>query len=125
MLILAQLTGAAAQTGFQPPKSGAVSGAEGMELLGMLGSDLVILDVRTQAEFDQGHIPGAMLLPVEELGERRAEVPRDRPVLIVCRTGRRAAYAYDMLQASGPHWGQLWYLRATPQYNTDGSFTFQ
>lgn len=68
-------------------------------------SDVTILDVRTQAEYDGGHIPGAVLLPAEAIlagsDDVAAVVPdKDRAVIVYCRTGRRssraAAALYDM-----------------------------
>lgn len=68
-------------------------------------TDLLLLDVRTAADFDgdQGHLPAALNLPVEELPERLAELgPRlDRRVAIVCRTDRRSARAARILAGAG------------------------
>ena len=55
----------------------------------------MIVDVRTEEEFDEGHIPGAILIPGAEI-ERCAEAERldkDRQILLYCRTGRRSAAA--------------------------------
>ena len=91
-----------------------------------LGDRLVVLDVRTPEEFAQGHVPGASLIPVQELEARWREIPGDRPVLIICRTGRRAAAAYDMLIKLRPDAVKtgLWYLKAVPEYKADGTFVF-
>jgi rhodanese-related sulfurtransferase len=48
------------------------------------------LDVRTQAEYDEGHIAKSVLIPLEELPNRLSDVPRDRDVVVVCRSGTRA-----------------------------------
>ena len=55
----------------------------------------VILDVRTQEEFDQGHIPGAILIPDTEVAERAEEVltDKDQLILVYCRSGRRSKLA--------------------------------
>lgn len=62
-----------------------------------------ILDVRTPAEFDGelGHLPGARLIPIDELRARAAEVKDDKPVVIVCQTGKRSAMATVILRQSG------------------------
>lgn len=61
----------------------------------------VLIDVRTAEEFASGHIDGAINIPVESLGERLGEVPRDVPVVLYCRSGRRSAAAAELLaQAS-------------------------
>ena len=75
------------------PEPGALSPAEATEVYAELKDDLVILDVRTPGEFAEGHAEGALLIPVDELSSRVEEVPDDRPVLILCRSGRRAAAA--------------------------------
>lgn len=59
----------------------------------------IILDVRTQEEYDQGNIPGAIVIPYEEIAERAAEVlpDRDRLILVYCRSGRRSKIAAETL----------------------------
>jgi len=56
-----------------------------------------ILDVRTQEEWDAGHIPGATLIPLDELPNRLGEVPENIEVVVVCRSGHRSATARDIL----------------------------
>lgn len=60
-----------------------------------------ILDVREPIEFASGRVPGATLIPLGELEERVAEVPRDRPVLAICHSGQRSLAAAAMLLALG------------------------
>ena len=60
-----------------------------------------VLDVRTPDEFAQGHVPTATLIPHDELAARLAELDRDRPVLVYCRSGRRATDAEKVLAANG------------------------
>ena len=59
-------------------------------------SKAFVLDVREPWEFKAGHIPEAQLIPLGELERRVDEVPRDRPLFIVCQSGQRswAAAAY-------------------------------
>ncbi|GAC1434349.1 MAG: hypothetical protein NVSMB51_01300 [Solirubrobacteraceae bacterium] len=54
---------------------------------------LTIVDVRGDAEFAQGHIPGAMHIPLGQLRQRLREVRSDRPIAFVCRSGHRSALA--------------------------------
>ena len=61
----------------------------------------VILDVRQPAEFERGHLPGAVLLPLPELPFRLDEVPRDRRVFTVCHAGMRSMSAALQLRAAG------------------------
>lgn len=70
------------------------------------GGEARVLDVRTPAETAGGVIPGAIVIPVEELEERFRELPKsDRPTLVCCAAGARSAYACEFLTAKG--YGQL------------------
>lgn len=64
---------------------------------------LTILDVREPAELggELGHIDGVVHIPLGELSARVAEVPRDKPVVCVCRSGRRSAQAAAILEKAG------------------------
>lgn len=64
-------------------------------------SDLHLLDVREQDEWDAGHIEGAQHIPLGELGARLAEVPREQVVVAVCRSGSRSDRAAKGLRLSG------------------------
>lgn len=61
--------------------------------------DVLVLDVRTAGEFDQGHLPGAVNLPLQELAFRRDELDRhrDKTILVYCRTQNRSAVARGFL----------------------------
>jgi hydroxyacylglutathione hydrolase len=61
----------------------------------------MMLDVRGAGEWEAGHIPGAVNIPVAELDERLEEVPRNRPLIVHCQTGARAAMAASILKARG------------------------
>jgi glyoxylase-like metal-dependent hydrolase (beta-lactamase superfamily II)/rhodanese-related sulfurtransferase len=65
--------------------------------------EVYVLDVRTEVEWDGelGHIGGAQLVPIDELRARVAEVPSDKPVVVVCQTGRRAAMGTLILAKAG------------------------
>jgi rhodanese-related sulfurtransferase len=67
------------------------------------GDEIIILDVRTQEEFNEGHIPGAILIPNETiLDEQPALLPDlDAEILIYCRSGNRSAQAANKLIAMG------------------------
>lgn len=65
--------------------------------------DLLILDVRTQSEFDAGHLEHAILLPYDEIGSRFAELLEysNISILVYCRTGNRSGIASDELITHG------------------------
>src|SRR3546814_14933380 len=67
----------------------------------------LVLDVRTQAEFDAGHVPGAVLIPHDQLAQRLDEVPVDREVVVYCHSGRRATLAERVLADTGREVSQL------------------
>ncbi|MBS0188135.1 MAG: MBL fold metallo-hydrolase [Planctomycetes bacterium] len=60
-----------------------------------------VLDVRRLAEFKEGHIPGAINIAHTRLLSRLAEVPKDRPILVNCRSGARSARACSLLERHG------------------------
>lgn len=60
-----------------------------------------ILDVREPDEWQQFHIPGATLIPLGELPNRLNEVPKDKEIVVVCRTGNRSAQGRDILRNAG------------------------
>lgn len=68
------------------------------------GDDIIILDVRTEEEYLEGHIPGAVLLPNGEIveGELQEELPdTDQEILVYCRSGNRSAQAAKKLTEAG------------------------
>ena len=60
-----------------------------------------ILDVREPSEWNEVHVPGATLIPLGQLSSRLNEVPKDKPVVVICRSGNRSAQARDLLLGSG------------------------
>ena len=63
----------------------------------------IILDVRTQEEYDQGHIPGAIVISHEEIAEKSEDVltDKDQLILVYCRSGRRSKIAAEALAELG------------------------
>ncbi|GMU56154.1 MAG: hypothetical protein AMXMBFR33_53000 [Candidatus Xenobia bacterium] len=61
----------------------------------------LVLDVREPSEFERGHIPGALNLPLGQLRSRLAELPTDRKLLVYCQVGQRAYYATRLLLQHG------------------------
>jgi rhodanese-related sulfurtransferase len=63
--------------------------------------ELVVLDVRTQAEYDDGHIEDAILIPVAELPDRLSELSKDDEILVYCRSGNRSSTAVGIMEDAG------------------------
>lgn len=61
----------------------------------------VILDVRTKAEYELGHIEGSVNIPVDELRTRLSEIPRDKEIVVYCQVGLRAYIATRILMQNG------------------------
>ena len=63
----------------------------------------IILDVRTREEYDQGHIPGAILIPDTEIEAKAADLlpDKDQLILVYCRSGRRSKLAAPSLADLG------------------------
>ena len=64
-------------------------------------SNLIILDVRTQQEYDSGHIPNAVLISVEGLADTLGELDKTKPILVYCQSGVRSAQAGQILADNG------------------------
>ncbi len=63
--------------------------------------EATLLDVRTVQEFNEGHVAGAVNIPVQVLRERMNELPKDQTVVVYCRSGKRSAAAKQLLDAAG------------------------
>ena len=79
-----------------------ISGAEAKALMDR-ESGYVIIDARTQEEYDQGHIPGAILIPYGEIADRAEKElsDKDQLILVYCRSGRRSKIAAEELVKLG------------------------
>jgi rhodanese-related sulfurtransferase len=60
-----------------------------------------ILDVRQPEEWNEFHVPDSTLIPLPELASRVDELPKDREIVIVCRSGNRSAQGRDILLGAG------------------------
>ena len=67
------------------------------------GEEHIILDTREQEEFDEGHIPGAILIPYTEIENKAEEMlpDKDKLILVYCRSGRRSKIAAESLAKLG------------------------
>jgi rhodanese-related sulfurtransferase len=60
-------------------------------------NEVVVLDVRTPEEYEEGHIPNSKLVPVQELEFKLNELEKEENYLVVCRSGNRSTQASDIL----------------------------
>ena len=63
--------------------------------------DIFVLDVRTPEDYQEAHLPGAILIPLDQLEIRSSELPRNEPILVYCRSGNRSAQAQSLLLGAG------------------------
>ena len=61
----------------------------------------LIIDVRTPAEFEEGHIKGSLNIPLDEIGKAISWLQKDVPTVLVCASGERSAEAMKILKANG------------------------
>jgi rhodanese-related sulfurtransferase len=75
-----------------------VSSEEAKQLID--NKDVVVLDVRTPEEYQEGHIPNAILIPLQELENKLNELDKKDHYLVVCRSGNRSAQASEVLTSN-------------------------
>lgn len=90
-------------------------------------SGALALDVREPDEWTAGHAPGAKHVPLGELTARLEELPKDRPIVAICRVGGRSGKAAEALASSGYDVAnmaggmQAWHSAGLPVVTDDGS----
>lgn len=65
------------------------------------GKEHALIDVREEEEYEDGHVPGAVNVPMSVFQMRLDEIPKDTPVVMVCRTGQRSAMTSQFLGGQG------------------------
>lgn len=92
-----------------------------------LPAEAFLLDVREDDEWTAGHAPDAVHVRLAELGARVGELPHDREVYVICRTGARSAYATQALVGGGLSAVNVadgmtgWAVAGRPMVSEDGS----
>ena len=66
----------------------------------LVEDDVLVVDVRESREYRPGHVPGAKNMPLSLLPALLPEVPKDRPVYVICQSGGRSAQATALMRAS-------------------------
>jgi rhodanese-related sulfurtransferase len=67
----------------------------------LAGTDHLLVDVRTPEEFRSGHIAGATNIALQDLPQKMASLPKDKPIVLYCRSGARSSNAAQMLTKAG------------------------
>lgn len=67
----------------------------------LIGAGAQVVDVRTDVEFAAGHIPGSRHVPLSDLQSEAADLDREQPLVLYCRSGDRSGMAADAFAASG------------------------
>ena len=78
----------------------------------IVSGDYAVIDVRNPDEYANGHVPGATLIPVNSVFQRKDELPSGKKIIFVCAVGQRSALAAEMAAAAG--------LPADRLYNLEG-----
>ena len=86
-----------------------------------------LLDVREPDEWEAGHVPGAVHIPLGQLGQRTSEIPADQTIYVICRSGHRSGRATEALNSAG--WQavnvaggmQQWAAQARPMITDSGA----
>ncbi len=62
---------------------------------------MMLLDVRTDKEYEQGHIPGAVHIPLSDVGDRIKKLKKDKELVVYCQNGNRSIWAIKRLMGMG------------------------
>jgi rhodanese-related sulfurtransferase len=88
--------------GEQTSSSGALPASVSVDEAYQLYQDgTFVLDVRTPEEWNEFHAPNTTLIPLDELASRVNELPKDQPIVVVCRSGNRSQAGRDILLQAG------------------------
>src|SRR6478752_2277852 len=71
------------------------------ELARLLDDGVNLIDVRQPHEYEDRHVPGAVLIPLAEVPDRLSEIPDSGQVLVICKTGARSHRASEFLRGNG------------------------
>ncbi len=62
---------------------------------------MMLLDVRTDKEYEQGHIPGAVHVPLSDIGDKVKKLKKDKDLVVYCQSGNRSIWAIKRLMGMG------------------------
>jgi rhodanese-related sulfurtransferase len=118
---MAKAAGAMIETG---DESDTITNDSFQRLVSQAPDRVHLIDVRDPEEFAAGSFPTAINMTVDDVEEKVAELPNDKPIIFVCATGARSGEAYDIVKLEREDL-EIYFLNATVEYAKDGSFTLQ
>lgn len=83
---------------------------------------MLLVDVRGEAEFKAGSMPGAINIPTDDLEKKLDTLPKDKPVIFICTTGSRSGEAYYMAMDKFPKATNFYYLEASIKFLGGGKY---
>jgi rhodanese-related sulfurtransferase len=104
------------------PAEGAIDTAQFQAILAEKPETIMVIDVRDAAEFNAGHLPGAVNMSVDMVEQQAATMPVDKPIVFVCATGARSGEAYYLFKDLRPEVENVYYLEATIKYGDNNSY---
>lgn len=72
-----------------------------VDLREVISNGAVIIDVRTKGEFQSGHLPNSINIPVDNLQQNLKKIEKDKAIITCCASGARSAYAKRILKSNG------------------------
>jgi len=102
LLLLLTLVSCAEATSIEQNEPVLISASVGKSMMDE-NTDIILVDVRTESEYNEGHIEGAILLPLDTIPSNASKVLKDKSAIIIiyCRSGNRSATAVDLLYDLG------------------------
>ena len=76
-------------------------GVDELDELCSSGQPIQLIDVRELDEYQDGHVPGAKLIPLATVPDRLRDIATDRPIYVICRSGARSRAATEVILANG------------------------
>ena len=112
---------AAIETGDEPDT---ITFASFRKLVKEAPASVHLIDVRDPAEFKTGSLPTAVNMTVDEVEQKVADLPNDKPIVFICSTGARSGEAYDIVKPAREDL-KVYFLNATVEYASNGSYALK
>jgi rhodanese-related sulfurtransferase len=107
------------------PFEGSIDNDFFVELMAANPDSIQLIDVRTQQEYDAGHIPSATRMDVNMLEANIDSFTDEKPIVFICATGARSGEAYYLFLDKRPDLKNVYYVDANVSYTPDGNFKIE